>query len=154
MGGAEEVQLQERASAQLGLGGEAVSSNTAPVSVLAPHPLTHCGGYGAHLPSPESWGFRSQSGGWGAPRQGVVSDPALSLQVCTLRRLVTAPHLHASLLLYPVPKYREPRVHARLVPLSAAVTPAHHTSLEDAPIGLHTGQGSPGITLRETGPSA
>lgn len=84
----------------------------------------------------------------------MVGDPALSLQVCTLGQPVTAPHLHASLLLYPVSKHREPRVHARLVPLSAAVTPAHHASLEDAPIGLHTGQGAPGITLRETGPSA
>lgn len=56
--------------------------------------------------------------------------------------------LHPSLLFNPVPKYREPRVHAGLVPLSAAFTPAHHAGLEDPPVGLHAGQRAPGIALR------
>lgn len=55
--------------------------------------------------------------------------------------------LYPSFLFDPVPKQREPCVHARLVPLSAAVSPAHHTGLEDSPICLHAGQGSPRVTL-------
>lgn len=57
-------------------------------------------------------------------------------------------HLHPSLLFNPVPKFREPCVHAGLVPLSAAITPAHHTSLENPPVGFHAGQGAPGVALR------
>lgn len=57
--------------------------------------------------------------------------------------------LHPSLIFDPVPKYREPRVHAWLVPLSAAFTPAHHTSLEHSPFFLHTGQGATRVTLSE-----
>lgn len=70
MGGAEEVQLQERASAQLGLGGEAVSSNTAPVSVLAPHPLTHCGGYGGPSAVSRVLGIQVTVWGLGGPKAG------------------------------------------------------------------------------------
>lgn len=44
--------------------------------------------------------------------------------------------LYPSVLFDPVPNYREPCVHAWLVPLSAAFTPAHHTSLEHSPIFL------------------
>lgn len=57
--------------------------------------------------------------------------------------------LYPSVLFDPVPNYREPYVHAWLVPLSTAFTPAHHTSLEDSPIFLHTGQGATGVTLRK-----
>lgn len=62
--------------------------------------------------------------------------------------------LYPSMLFDPVPNYREPCVHAGLVPLSAAFTPAHHTSLEDPPIFLHTGQGATGVTLRKKESSA
>lgn len=67
-----------------------------------------------------------------------------SFQVCTWVIPVgvhgrSSTLLHPSLIFDPVPKYREPRVHAWLVPLSAAFTPAHHTSLEHSPFFLHTG---------------
>lgn len=58
--------------------------------------------------------------------------------------------LYSSLIFDPVPKDREPRVHAWLVPLSAAFTPAHHTGLEDPSICLHAGQGATRVTLSKS----
>lgn len=49
--------------------------------------------------------------------------------------------LEPGLLLDPVPQAREAAVHSGLVPLRAAVTPAHHSSQEHAAAGLHADQG-------------
>lgn len=82
-------------------------------------------------------------------RSSAVSRYAWGASLCEFMVGCLSMLLYPSLLFDPVPNFRDPCVHAWLVPLSAAFTPAHHTSLEDSPIFLHTGQGATGITLRK-----
>ena len=116
-----------------------------------PPPPTHTPIYEAELeestPHPQSRGS-VHSLGSGA-RGGVVrSNPVLGPQVCTWGDRGWTSHLYTDLLFNPVPEHREPRVHTRLVPLRAALTPAHHAGLKHPPIRLRAGQGAPGVTLR------
>lgn len=55
--------------------------------------------------------------------------------------------LEPRLLFDPVAQARQAAVDAGLVPLRAAVAPAHDTSQEHAVTGLHADQGPPGVTL-------
>lgn len=104
--------------------------------------------------NPESCGSSSQPGLWGrGHRFKVLHGPGLSPGVHVGHPCGcyggSSMLLHPSLIFDPIPKYREPRVHAWLVPLSAAFTPAHHTSLEHPSFFLHAGQGATRVTLCE-----
>lgn len=128
------------------------TSGLALPGVLPSPPRTRLGSWGCGVgerpagesPSPETRGS-GPSLGSGGQAGGPGSNPVLSPHVRTWGG--TSP-LHPSLLFNPVPKHGEPRVHAWLVPLRAAVAPAHHAGLEHPPIGLRAGQRAPGIALR------
>lgn len=62
---------------------------------------------------------------WPSPR-GARTGPCVSLE--------------AGVLLDPVPQAREAAVHSGLVPLRAAIAPAHDSSQEHAAAGLHADQ--------------
>lgn len=55
--------------------------------------------------------------------------------------------LEACLLSDPVPQAGEASVDSRLVPLCAAIAPAHHPGQEHPAAGLHAHQGPPGVSL-------
>lgn len=93
----------------------------------------------------ESWVLEALGRQW-APLVAAVAGRVLMAG----RWLLT---LHTSLLFDPGPKQREPCVHAGLVALSAAFSPAHHAGLEDPPIRLHTGQGAAGVALDRDRPA-
>ena len=94
-----------------------------------------------HLQSP---GDSAQSGLWGYRSRSCSQPAGVPVGVAGGWSLP----LHPSLLFNPVPQYRDPRVHAWLVPLGAAFAPAHHAGLEDPPVCLHARQGAPGVALR------
>ena len=131
---------------------QASGPGTARRPVLPSPPRPRLGSWGCGVgerpagesPSPEARGS-GPSLGSGGRAGGPGSNPVVSPHVRTWGG--TSP-LYPGLLFNPVPKHGDPRVHAWLVPLRAAVAPAHHASLEHPPIGLRAGQRAPGITLR------
>lgn len=64
--------------------------------------------------------------------------------------LETVYPLDAAVLSDPVAVLRGPGVNARLVPTTAAIPPAHHTSQEDPPTGAGDRQWAPGVALCQT----
>lgn len=115
----------------------------------------------------EAWGSPDGRGvlcslgsGEEGSKAGMIRGPVLRWHLACLvapqgvhRSHVRDPPLHPSLILDPGPKHRESRVHAWLVLLCTAFTPAHHACLEDPPIGLHAGQGATRVALRRQVPS-
>lgn len=139
----QEAGLQERVvSTQLGSRGKAAIKPLSPAGPLARKlspQLLRDPTLESHGRT-QSYGCSSQCGLWGRSRSlNVLSGPGLCPGVHVRASLwwswqaISSVLLYPGLLFDPVPQYGEPCVHAWLVPLSTAFSPAHHTSLEDSP---------------------